>query len=188
MLSRKFITLISEHTSKLGEEWAKQVKKTSHMKAHQRLSESELQMRNQRFFENLAKWFEEGASHDKIKNYFASISRERYHEGIPLDEINFGIIIGKRILWNLILSEGFFPNAVAIYQALEMITMIYNFFDLGYFYIGKEYMEEMYEMIHRSNKLTEKELRNYLFPGGSIPDKELEEMLRKPLTLENKQS
>lgn len=176
MISAKFTYLISKNTDRLAERWAERVKKSEHMKAYQKQSHNVLKKRNQRFYENLVKWHKEGASHNEIKKYFARVGRERYHESIPLEEINFGFIIAKRVLWDFILSEGFFSDALAIYQALETLTMIYNFFDLGFFYISKEYMEEMYETFQRSNKFTDKELKDYLFPGTVITDKELESM------------
>jgi len=55
-----------------------------------------------------------------------------------------------------------------------MLTMIYNFFDMGYFYIGKEYSEEVYDTIKKLNKFTDNELKKYLAPGTLITDKELE--------------
>ena len=55
-----------------------------------------------------------------------------------------------------------------------MLTMIYDFFDMGYFYIGKEYSEEVYDTIKNLNKFTDEELRKYLSPGSLITDKELE--------------
>jgi hypothetical protein len=174
MISKKLLDLIRDNTGKLGRQWARRIKESEHTKTYQKLSNDELQRRNKAFFENLVKWFDEGASNEELKSYFARIGRERYHEGIPLDEINFGIIIAKKVLWDFILSEGIFSDALAIYQALEMITMIYNYFDFGSFYIGREYLEGMYTKIISSKKFDEKELKSYLFPGTVITDAELE--------------
>lgn len=176
MPSITLINLIRANTDKLSKQWAEKVRNSEHTKTYQKLSDDELQLRNKRFFENLVTWIDEGALHDEIKTYFSRVGRERYHEGTPLSEINFTIIIAKRVLWDFVLAEGFFSNALAIYQALEMLTMIYNFFDMGYFYIGKEYFEEMHEKVQKSNKFTEKELKNYMFPSTVITDKELKSM------------
>ncbi|MCP4715116.1 MAG: hypothetical protein GY868_08370 [Deltaproteobacteria bacterium] len=176
MISRNLVNMIRSNTDKLGEKWMRAVKESERMKAYQKLSDEELKKRNRVFFENLVGWIDEGAASDDIKSYFARIGRERYNERIPLDEINFAIIIAKKVLWNFILSEGFFSNALAIYQALEMLTVMYNFFDLGSFYIGKEYQEEMYEKIKTSGKFSEEELDEYIFPGKHITKKELEDL------------
>ena len=55
-----------------------------------------------------------------------------------------------------------------------MITVIYDFFDMGYFYISKEYSEEVYDTIKNLNKFTDEELKKYLSPGTLITAKELE--------------
>jgi len=174
MISSKLTELIKTNIERMNKEWIKRVRASEHIKTYKNLSDDELQTRNIIFFNNLVVWLNEGGSHAEIKTYFSKIGRERYHEGIPLEEINFTIITAKKILWELILSEGFFDNALAIYQALEMITMIYDFFDMGYFYIGKEYSEEVYDTIKNLNKFTDEELRKYLSPGSLITDKELE--------------
>lgn len=173
MVSSKLIDLVKANIEKMNSEWIKRVKASHHMKTYKKLSDQQLHDRNIRFFNNLVIWLNEGGAHDEIKTYFSKIGRERYHEGIPLEEINFSIITAKKVLWELILSEGFFDNALAIYQALEMLTMIYNFFDMGYFYIGKEYSEEVYDTIKKLNKFSDEELRKYLSPGSRITDKEL---------------
>lgn len=188
MLSNRLIVLISENTDKLGEQWARRVKKTEQMKEHHKLLEKELKKRNVRFFSNLAKWFEEGATHDKIKDYFNKIGGERYHEGIPLGEVHFGFIIAKSILWNLILSKGLFQSSQAIFQALEMITMIYNYFDLGFFHVGEEYMEEMCKRIRLSKKFTDEELEDCIFSCTVSPERELKEVFENTFNARNMQS
>lgn len=176
MISKKLVDLIHDNISRLASQWTKQIKESEHTRTYQRFSDDELQRRNKRFFENLVKWLAEGAHHDEIKSYFARIGRERYHEGIPLDEINFGIITAKKLLCNLILSEAVFLNAVAIYQALEIMTVMYNYFDFGYFYIGREYLEAMYAKMQSTQKFADRELKNYIFPGAVITGKDLEAM------------
>ncbi len=173
MISSKLTELIKINIERMNKEWIKRVRASEHIKTYKKLSTDELRSRNIIFFNNLVVWLNEGGSHSEIKSYFSKVGRERYHEGIPLVEINFTIITAKKILWELILSEGFFDNALAIYQALEMITIIYDFFDMGYFYISKEYSEEVYDTIKNLNKFTDEELKKYLSPGTLITDKEL---------------
>ncbi len=173
MISNKLVELIRTHTENLSEQWAKSVKESDHMKTYKKLSVTELSKRNQRFFENLVTWLEKGASSEEITTYFARIGRERYHEGMPLDEINYGIIMAKRALWDMILSEGIFSNAAEVYQALELIALVYNFFDFGFFYIGKEYNEEMFKKAQSIKGVQAKDIVPY-FTGPT--DEELEKM------------
>jgi hypothetical protein len=58
-----------------------------------------------------------------------------------------------------------------IYQVMELITMIYNFFDQGDFYITRGYLEEMYGAIGKAGKFTDKELKKYIFPGTFKDDR-----------------
>lgn len=174
MISSKFTSLIRENIDRLAGQWVRRVRNAPHMKAYNKLSDEELKRRNKLFYENLVRWQEEGASLAEVGKYFARVGRERYHEGFPLEEVDYTVILAKRVLMDFILSEGLFANALAIYQALETLTMIYNFFDLGFFYIGKEYLEEMHTTLEATKKLSDDDLKAYLFPGSRISDKELE--------------
>lgn len=176
MVSTILVNLIRTNISTLSDQWATDVSGSDQMKKYRYQSVQELRKRNRRFFENLVKWIEEGAQHSEIKTYFARVGRERYHEGIPLAEINYGIIMAKRILWEFILAQGVFSNAAQVYQALELITVISNFFDFGLFYIGVEYTEEL------CKKLADLAERKKIDPNELYPcyvgpsDKQLEKM------------
>lgn len=181
MVPKKLILLIRNNAAKLGKEWAKNVKTSEHMKVYKKLSSEELSKRDQRFFENLAVWLEEGALHNDIKVYFERVGKGRYYEGIPLEEINFGIIIAKRILRDFIISEGFFTSEIALYQTLEIITVVHNFFDFGLFYIGKEYMEEVESQLKKALKGQD---TNKILPSSHhISDKEMEKIFGIKFTM-----
>ncbi len=181
MVPKKLIDMIRNNSAKLGNEWAKNVTSSEHMKIYKRFSHEELSKRNKRFFENLAFWLEEGASHHDITLYFARVGKERYNEGIPLEEINFGIIIAKNLLRDHIISEGFFTNQIALYQTLEIITVVHNFFDFGFFYIGKEYMEEVETQLKKTLKGQD---TNRILPSSHhITDKEMEKIFGIKFTM-----
>ena len=96
MISRKLTELIKTNIERMNKEWVKRVRASEHIKTYKKLSADELHTRNIRFFNNLVVWLNEGGSHSEIKTYFSKIGRERYHEGIPLEEINFTIITAKK--------------------------------------------------------------------------------------------
>jgi len=98
MVSNKLIKLLKTNIDKLNREWIKKVKASEHMKTYHNMSHKELQNRNVRFFNSLVIWLDAGGSNEEIKTYFSKIGRERYHEGIPLEEITFAIITAKRVL------------------------------------------------------------------------------------------
>jgi len=176
MISGKFTSLIRSNIDRLASQWVKRVRNAPHMKAYNKLTDDELKRRNKLFYENLVRWQEEGASLSEVGKYFARVGRERYHEGFPLEEVDYTVILAKQVLWDFILSEGLFANALAIYQAMETLTIIYNFFDLGFFYIGKEYLEEMYTTLKATNKLSDDDLKACIFPGTMVNEKELERL------------
>jgi hypothetical protein len=167
MISIKFLNLIVNNADHLSRSWCEEVRKTEYMKTYQKFQEDELIKRNKKFFENLAQWVKTGLSRKEIGNYFVGVGRERYQEKFPLSEIHYGVFLAKKVIYNMILAEALLDSAVEIYQAMELVTMVYNFFDTGNFYVTRGYLEAMYADLGHSKKFTEKELNQY-FPPGSF--------------------
>jgi len=166
MISSKLLNLIANREDNLAKKWSDQVKKTEYMKTYQRFTEEELIRRNKRFFEQRLIWLDEGASKSAIGAFFVTIGKDRYREKFPLAEIIHGVFIAKKVFWDVIISEAFLNTTAEVYQALETLTMIYNFFDKGNLYITRGYLEEMYTEISNDKKIPADEIRNYFYPGS----------------------
>lgn len=171
MISKKLLDLILHKEDKLSRRWVEQIKKSAHMKSYQQHRDDELIRRNKKFFEQLVHWINNDISRDEIDAYFELIGRQRYREGFPLPEIVNGVFLAKKVFYDVLIQEALLDSAMEIYQALELITVIYNFFDQGIFYITRGYLEEMYTAIGKAGKFTDKELKKYIFSGSFKDDR-----------------
>jgi hypothetical protein len=171
MISKKLLDLILHKEDKLSRRWVEQVKQSDHMKSYQKHPDEELIRRNKKFFEQLAHWITNDVSREEIDDYFVTIGRQRYREGFPLPEIVYGVFLAKKVFHDVLIQESLLDSAMEIYQVMELITMIYNFFDQGDFYITRGYLEEMYGAIGKAGKFTDKELKKYIFPGTFKDDR-----------------
>jgi hypothetical protein len=171
MISKKLLDLILHKEDKLSRRWVEQVKQSDHMKSYQKHPDEELIRRNKKFFEQLAHWITNDVSREEIDDYFVTIGRQRYREGFPLPEIVYGVFLAKKVFHDVLIQESLLDSAMEIYQVMELITMIYNFFDQGDFYITRGYLEEMYAAIGKAGKFTDKELKKYFFPGSFKDDR-----------------
>ena len=163
MISKKLLDLILHKEDRLSQRWVDEVKKSPYMKSYQGHGDDELRTRNKKFFEYLAKWIDEGASREETGAYFETIGRQRYREGFPLPEILYGVFLAKKVFHDVLVQEALLTSAMEIYQALELITMIYTFFDHGNFNITRGYLEELYAAIGKSGKLSDADLKRYFF-------------------------
>ncbi len=172
MISKKLLDTILHKEDKLSKRWVEQIRKSAYMKCYQRRREDELIRRNKKFFEQLAHWINDDVSREEIDHYFESVGRERYKEGFPLPEIIYGVFLAKKVLHDMLIEETLLDTAMEIYQVLELITLIYNFFDQGNFNIILGYLDEMSAAIGKSGKLTGDEL-NKFFVTGSFKDEHI---------------
>ena len=102
----------------------------------------------------------------EVGRFFFDLGQERYGDGVPLCEVNYAFLLAKRGIWNLIHSEGVFSNALEVYQTLDLITSVHQFFDWGNFYIIRGYLATMRRRIGESAKFSEAELQQYFLPGS----------------------
>jgi hypothetical protein len=167
MISKKLLDLILHKEAMLSRRWVDQIRKSAQMKSYQQHSDEELIRRNKKFFEQLAHWINNDVSRQEIDDYFVTIGRLRYREGFPLPEIVYGIFLAKKVFYDVLIQESLLDSAMEIYQALELITMIYNFFDQGDFHITRGYLEEMHTALGKTGKLTDRELNQFFFVGPS---------------------
>jgi hypothetical protein len=166
MISKKLFELILHKEDKLSKRWVEEVKKTACMRSYQMHSDDVLLKRNKKFFENLAKWIDADISREEMSVYFETIGRQRYREGFPLPEILYGVLLAKKVFNDAIIQEALLSSAMEIYQALELITMIHNFFDQGNFNITRGYLEELYAALGKTKKFAGEELQSFFFQGS----------------------
>lgn len=157
---------IRHHTRRLAESWRDLVRQSPQMATYQKFSDEELVRRNEQVFVHLARWLTSGASRSEVGQYFVEVAKARYHEHFPLCEVIYALNLDKRVLWSFVELEGLLDSAMRLHQALETLHSIQAYFDSGYFYLVRGYMEELYTTLGHSGKLNEKELRQYFFPGS----------------------
>ncbi len=177
----KVVSFIDTHIDNFSKAFAKEVKKSKYLMRYKGFEESELTARGMSLFKNLAKYLKEEMNHKEIGKYFVKVGKERYEQGVPLCEVIYALFLIKNIFWKKINEEGFLSSALEIYIAIETLKKIYDFFDIGAFYIVRGYQEIMYQELGSTGKLTEEDLKKVFFPGSFKNDELIEKMSYKNL-------
>jgi len=167
MISKKFMDAIVNQTEKLARSWCGEVRKSDYMKAYQKLPDEQLMRVNKIFFDHFAKWITQGLSRKEIGNYFVALGKERYNQKFPLSELQYAVLLAKKVVYDWVKRESLMDSAMEVYQVMELGHMVSSFFDTGNFYIARGYLEAMHDDLARSKKFTEEELTKY-FPRGSF--------------------
>jgi len=168
MIYRRIVDLIKHRPEHLAASWCNHIKRSQVTGNYHRLSDEELTARHTRVFERLAKWLEHSMTREELSRFYSQVGRDRYAEGFPLCQVNYALLIAKRNFWELVQSQGLLDSSLEFYQAMELMSSIDQFFDLGSFYIIRGYLEAMSARLEAVG-LSDEELRAVLFradPGA----------------------
>jgi len=167
MLSSALLVMIENNSRHMAATWRQGIKKSPYSKTYQRFSDAELERRARDVYDNLGKWLDRDTTMEQIGKAYIMVGRQRYQEGFPLCEVQYGLYYTKKVLWDHIMSEGILTNALEIYQALELAIRLQSFFDLASFYIIRGWLGELALKMEHADGMDHKTLETF-FPAGSF--------------------
>ncbi len=166
MVYESLMAIVEENIDKLTESWEQEVKKCEYLETYRSLSAEDLRAKGKLLFENLLHWLQTGASNDDAAKYFQQVGIERINEGFPLSEIYYALYLEKKVLWSFVVVKEEITGKLNAVDAIEFMSVINNYFELGNFYIIRGYMNELYKTLKQTGKFTEEELKNIISNGA----------------------
>jgi hypothetical protein len=166
MVYESLIAIVEKNVDNLAETWTQEVKKSEYLNTYQSLSNTEVLSRGHLLFSNLLKWLQTGASNDDAAEYFQNVGEDRLKEGFPLSEVYYALYLEKKVLWSFVAWKDEITGRLKAVDAIEFMTVINNYFDLGNFYIIRGYMNKLFTQLTESKKFTKEELENMLSSGA----------------------
>ena len=166
MVYESLIAILETNLDNLTETWVTEVKRSEYLETYNKLDDDVLHKRGNILFSNLQDWLLKGALNDEVADYFQKIGIERINEGFPLSEVYYALYLEKKVLWSFVAWKDEVTGVLKARDAIEYITVINNYFDLGDFYIIRGYIHELYTHISDSDKFTKEELENLLTKGA----------------------
>jgi hypothetical protein len=151
----------------MAKKWAEGILKSKFTKTYRELPQEKLVKLARNVYDNLAKWLDRGATRIEIGKIYAEIGKRRYKEGYPLCEVIYAAHYEKKIVAEHISSAGILPDAVNLYQSMEFISRLYDFFDIATFYLTRGFQEAIYKKVTQL-KGTDSEKIKEIFPPGSF--------------------
>lgn len=162
----KIISFVESNIKNLARTYSEQLIKPEHMITYQKLDPLKIIAREELLYTNFVEWLKSGASNDEAEKLFEKIGAERYNEGFPLTELNFALIITKKVLWNAISQREDLFKDVTYNDFVECVTVINNYFDLGNFYMTRGYVHELFGKLDLSDKISREEIHKILIKGA----------------------
>jgi hypothetical protein len=116
---------------------------------------------NRSFYPLLARILDRGLDRSLLGDFFVNLGKQQLKNGFPVSEVIYGINLAQTAVIEFIMTEFAPENPIRMYQSMDAITRIAEFFLLGSFYLTKGFLEETYTSMRGYDKISEELLKKY---------------------------
>ena len=145
LICKQLVDLIERNAARLTEAWLADVKRRSETPTYHAYPDDQLYERVHEVYRNLGKWVCRETTAADVGRVYAALGRRRHAEGFALSEVLEALILTRRHLWLLVLSEGFLDTALVLQQALDLNARAVLFFDRAMYYTALGYEQAQAE-------------------------------------------
>jgi hypothetical protein len=149
MLTTRLMEFIETHAKSLINETIRDIQVNERTRSFGHVPHSELELRISALFLNLGKWMG-NPKDDAIQKEYEDWGRTRFHQGIPLSEIMYSMILAKAHLRRFIREHGLMAFSgdralpeevlpIELYGIQELNYMVGEFFDRALYHLARGY-------------------------------------------------
>ena len=149
MLAYRLVRLIETHSDALASGLLKKVQSSELTRSYRNVPPEELKQRVYEIYRHLGDWLL-GKSAFDIEQRYEEIGTRRVHQGVPISELIWVIILTKENLWEFVKKENVMERPVEVFGELEMMQLLDQFFDRAIYYasVGYERALAAHELPH----------------------------------------
>ena len=144
---QNLISIIEDHADEITNDLVKEFRKREETWHYRDFSEEIVYERVHQIlyhvYQKLGSWLNQNMSKDVIFAYYTELGRERFKEGIPLQEVVMVLLLVKRKLWKYMTDNRLLDSGYGLNQMMEMNYYISVFFDRIVHSVIIGYQEEM---------------------------------------------
>jgi hypothetical protein len=149
MLAYRLVRLIETHSDALAAGLLEKVQSSELTRSYRHVEAEELKQRVYEIYRHLGDWLL-GKSEFDIEQRYEEIGTRRVHQGVPISELIWVIILTKENLWEFLKKENVMDRPVEVFGELEMMQLLDPFFDRAIYYasVGYERALSAHEIPH----------------------------------------
>lgn len=138
MLAYRLMRLIETHSDALAAGLLAKVQTSELTRAYCNVAPEDLQQRVYEIYRHLGNWLL-GKSDFDIEQRYEEIGLRRVHQGVPISELIWAIILTKENLWEFLKQECTLERPPEVFGELEMTQLLDHFFDRAIYYASVGY-------------------------------------------------
>jgi len=139
MIAPKLVRLIETHSEQLARSLHERIQNSPRFKDYQKVPPEELKQRTYEIYHNLGEWLLT-KTESEIERRYTVIGARRASQGIALSQVVGAILTVKEHLWEFLRREGLIERPVELFQELDLLQVVDQFFDKAVYYaaVGHE--------------------------------------------------
>ena len=138
MLAYRLVRLIETHSDALAAALLEKVQSSELTRGYRNVAPEELRQRVYEIYRRLGDWLL-GKSAFDIEQRYEEIGTRRAHQGVPISELIWVIILTKENLWEFLKKENVMERPAEVFGELEMMQLLDQFFDRAIYYASVGY-------------------------------------------------
>lgn len=139
MLAYKLVRLIETHSETLSSSLLAKVQTSEWTRSYRNVPPAELKDRVFEIYHHLGEWLLGKGSGFDIEQRYEEIGAKRVHQGVPISELIWVIILTKINLWEFLHKESLPERPIEAFGELEMLQLLDEFFDRAIYYASVGY-------------------------------------------------
>jgi len=133
MLAYKLVRLIETHSEALAASLLIKVQSSEFTRSYRNVESQDLREKVYEIYHHLGQWLIGKSSFD-IEQRYQEIGARRVHQGVPVSELVWVIILTKENLWEFLQKESIPERPIEAFGELEMLQLLDQFFDRATYY------------------------------------------------------
>ena len=142
MLAYKLVRLIEANSETLAAGLLAKVQTSELTRSYRNVPSEDLKERVYEVYRHLGEWLLGKGSFD-IEQRYEEIGTRRVHQGVPISELIWVIILTKENLWEFLQHESVPERPAEAFGELEMLQLLDQFFDRAIYYASVGYERAM---------------------------------------------
>jgi len=134
MLAYKLVRLIENHSDSLAANLLAKVQESELTRSYRNVPAEELKDLVYEIYRHLGEWLLGRGSNFDIEQRYEEIGARRVHQGVPVSELIWVIILTKENLWQFLQKESLPERPIEAFGELEMLQLLDQFFDRAIYY------------------------------------------------------
>jgi len=139
MLAYKLVRLIENHSDALAAALVQKVQSSELARSYRHVPTEDLKSKVGEIYAHLGEWLLGKGSTVDLEQRYTEIGAKRVHQGVPVCELIWVIILTKENLWEFLQRESSPERPVEAFGELEMLQLLDQFFDRAIYYASVGY-------------------------------------------------